>query len=171
MLSDCGCVELCAFACTHTDTHTHTHTHTHTNTLTHIQLTTVCFINSSLKTQPESDCRQELTNFLDKFKSARLSSPSTNTPNVLSHVPLDNLQSTTNIKTKILSSLRPNFVFSGHIHHEKYTIHSTVPEGRRNSLPNDKKLEGFTHEITVPTCSYCMGQRQMGVGAAVVGEF
>ena len=31
--------------------------------------------------------------------------------------------------------------------------------------------ESIVHEITVPTCSYRMGERYMGVGAAVLSKF
>lgn len=62
------------------------------------------------------------------------------------------------IRTKILLSLRPSVVVCGHDHHEGYTQHSM--------------MEGLTaHEIMVPTCSYRMGEANMGIGTAVISEY
>lgn len=61
------------------------------------------------------------------------------------------------IQTKILHTLTPDMVVSGHVHHEAYTRYHL-----------DK---GDVHEITVPTCSYRMGKRNMGIGTAVISKF
>lgn len=60
--------------------------------------------------------------------------------------------------------LEPSYILSGHIHHEDYNTHVIWESEKEDSV---RKL---THEITVPTCSYRMGQQYMGVGVAVIGK-
>ena len=58
--------------------------------------------------------------------------------------------------------LEPSYILSGHIHYESYNTHAYW---------ESEKVKKLTHEITVPTCSYRMGQQHMGAGVAVIGEF
>ena len=64
-------------------------------------------------------------------------------------------------RLEILSSIAPDYVFSGHIHVATET-----------ALPYNMGLDLRTVaiEITVPTCSYRMGVAHMGIGMIVVGE-
>ena len=100
-----------------------------------------------------------------------MQSPSTILTVVVSHVPLNLLHRSrtvshdnnyVDIKTKILLSLRPGIVISGHVHHQEYTLHSLEYGGGSQVIAN---------EITVPTCSYRMGEKQMGVGTAIISMY
>ena len=139
------------------------------------QLTTVCYINSHLQTTSEKKCRFDLEHFLTH--------QTISTPHpydiIFSHVPLDYLSpatytnglSTVNIKTKILSSLHGmRFIFSGHIHHSLFSTHSR-PLSTGHVWSHRLAKDSVVHEITVPTCSYRMGERYMGVGAAILSKF
>ena len=66
------------------------------------------------------------------------------------------------MKQKLLK-MDLNYIMSGHIHKEYYETHVMWDSNGR-----DMKL---THEITVPTCNYRMGEKHMGVGVAIIGEF
>lgn len=149
------------------------------------QLTTVCYLNDHPSTNSESKCRYDLDEFLLQISSTnhQFMQPSV----VFSHVPLDHLSSASqgaNVKSRILSSLvGTTFIFSGHIHHMMYNHHnvkvhaSLTPLSIRRGLDNElppTELANTRHtayEITVPTCSYRMGERHMGVGAALLSEF
>ncbi len=85
---------------------------------------------------------------------------------MISHVPLNKLfesnhfthdNNVVDIRTKILLTIEPDVVISGHVHREMYTQHR---------LDNKE-----VYEITVPTCSYRMGKRNMGIGSAVISKF
>jgi len=62
------------------------------------------------------------------------------------------------IKTKILLTLKPDIVLSGHIHHEEYTSHAS------------NWGDILVNEITVPTCSYRMGEAYSGVGLMTISK-
>ena len=47
------------------------------------------------------------------------------------------------------------------MHHQEYTLHSLEYVGGSQVIAN---------EITVPTCSYRMGEKHMGVGTAVISK-
>ena len=65
-------------------------------------------------------------------------------------------------KSECLSSLKPDYLFSGHAHHVGYTRHTyRTLDGR----------EREAEERCVPTSSYRMGETHMGAGAIVVGDF
>ncbi len=115
------------------------------------------------------ECQKNLVHFLDTYtrkkelKSTNFEPPLTI---LISHVPLNELSKSAHftynnkavdIRTKILLTLVPDVVVSGHVHHEVYTHHRL------------DKME--VHEITVPTCSYRMGELSMGVGTAVISKF
>jgi len=59
-----------------------------------------------------------------------------------------------------------DYVVSGHIHHQSYASYPVWGESWRKPT-----LTKITHEITVPTCSYRMGEAYPGAGALVVGQF
>ena len=64
-------------------------------------------------------------------------------------------------QSSILSSLSPDYIFSGHTHHTSSSSHSyTTVDGR----------ERLGTEWVVPTCSYRMGESHMGTGAIFIGE-
>ena len=65
-----------------------------------------------------------------------------------------------------------DYVISGHIHHENYTthVHRVYDEGMDGTVEKRARVLKLTHEITVPTCSYRMGEAHPGVGAMVIGE-
>ena len=137
----------------------------------------MCYINSHLRTTSEKKCRHDLDHFLTHGTT------SAHHPYdiIFSHVPLNYLSpssytnglSTVNIKTKILSSLNgTRFVFSGHIHHAMFSTHSSSrPPGIGRVWSHRLVRDSIVHEITVPTCSYRMGERYMGVGAAILSKF
>ena len=131
-----------------------------------VQITTTCFLRPP-STRAEVDCRDNLVQFLDTSSQHPLkTSASSNHLTILvTHVPLNKLSKSiqfsyngrsVDIRTKILLTLRPGVVVSGHIHHEEYTQH--------------RLEEWMVSEITVPTCSYRMGELSMGVGTAVVSK-
>ena len=135
----------------------------------------MCYIDGYLKTTTEKRCRFDLEHFLTKTLNSSLHPP----PDVaFSHVPLNYLSPAThtngfptvNIKSKILSSLTgTNFIFSGHLHHSIYGSHHR-PVGGGRVWSHRAARDDVVHEITVPTCSYRMGERYMGVGAAVFSK-
>ena len=45
------------------------------------------------------------------------------------------------------------------------------PTGRGQVWTHGLAKDRVVHEITVPTCNYRMGERYMGVGAAVLSKF
>ena len=145
----------------------------------------MCYLNNHSSTTSENKCRYDLDEFLHQISSTNHQSmpPSV----VFSHVPLDHLSpvsQTANVKSRILSSLvGTNFIFSGHIHHMMYSSHNlktytspsplSVHRGLDHELPPAEltNVRHTTYEITVPTCSYRMGERHMGVGAALLSKF
>ena len=121
------------------------------------QLNTVSYIHIFPKNSIETQAREQLNNFLASMKQNQTATKhGKRLTFFFSHVPLDELHGY-NLKKKILNSLRPNYIFSGHVHHTMYTTH-TYAEGK------------VAKEFTVPTCSYRMGQARMGVGAVVIGK-
>ena len=132
------------------------------------QLTTVCYINAHPRSQRESECRSELEDFLRQGITSTRPQPDV----AFSHVPLDELSPVANLKSRLLSSLvGVRFIFSGHIHHQKYSSHSTPAPVKNHDVAGTNLMGRVVHEITVPTCSYRMGEVFMGVGAAVLSEF
>ena len=138
----------------------------------------MCYINSHLQTTSEKKCRHDL----DQFLTHETTSAHHPYDIIFSHVPLNDLSpatytnglSTVNIKTKILSSLNgTHFIFSGHIHHTMFSTHSSSTPSVSTGRVWSHRLarDSIVHEITVPTCSYRMGERYMGVGAAILSKF
>ena len=88
---------------------------------------------------------------------------------LLTHVPL---QCTVGLKQQILASIAPDVVFSGHTHHVASQRHK-LPVGTGTARPSSGGGGGNgsreSVEYTVPTCSYRMGEMNMGVGAATIG--
>ena len=131
------------------------HACTFCNSLLNSQLNTVSHIHRRPVNSIETQARQQLYNFVASIKQ-NLSQHMYKDPIIaFSHVPLNELHSPI-LKFKILLSLRPDFIFSGHVHHAMYTAHSYA-NGR------------VAKEFTIPTCSYRMGEARMGVGAVVIG--
>ena len=139
------------------------------------QLTTVCYLNNILKTTSEKKCQHDLDEFLKHTTNSNLRSSEI----LFSHVPLNYLSpathtngpSTVNVKSRILSSLAgAHFIFSGHIHHTMYSKHG-LPMNNGHVWSHGLVKDNIVHEITVPTCSYRMGERYMGVGGAVLSKF
>ena len=145
----------------------------------------MCYLNDHPSTNSENKCRHDLDKFLRQTSSANHQSMQ---PNVLfSHVPLDHLSQASqraNVKSRILSSLvGTSFIFSGHIHHMKYSSHNVKGYASPSPLSIHRGLDHeltpaelantrhTVYEITVPTCSYRMGERHMGVGAALLSKF
>lgn len=128
-----------------------------------IQLTTVCYINEIPRTQTERDCRKDFELYLErnKEKFQRGKVPRL----VLSHVPLhSNYNKRFHGLREMVLGAEPSFIFSGHIHHQSYSTHIIWDEGKRGS-----SVRRLAHEITVPTCSYRMGEQYIGVGVAIIG--
>ena len=133
----------------------------------------MCYINNHLQTTSEKKCRHDLEHFLTHRNLRPYDI-------VFSHVPLKYLSpatytnglSTVSIKSKILSSLNgTRFIFSGHIHHSLFSTHSSRSLNTGRVWSHRLARDGMVHEITVPTCSYRMGERYMGVGAAILSKF
>ena len=124
----------------------------------------MCFINGRPKTEAEEFCRKDLRLAIEVSKNAFLKSKKTKI--ALSHIPFHrnrvNSRSKDLLKGDVLS-LELDFIFSGHIHHEAYSTHA---------LRDDESIRSrrLTHEITIPTCSYRMGETHQGVGVAIIGE-
>ena len=129
------------------------HTCMFCNSLLNSQLNTVSHIHRRPVNSIETQARQQLYNFIASIKQNL--SQHKDPIIAFSHVPLNELHSPI-LKFKILLSLRPDFIFSGHVHHAMYTAHSYA-NGR------------VAKEFTIPTCSYRMGEARMGVGAVVIG--
>lgn len=148
----------------------------------------MCYINNYPKTTSEENCRSTLDTFLKH--STNTSQPALQV--VFSHVPLNKLSPASNtngpsmvsVKSRILSSLHgARYVFSGHIHHTMYNRHdvdmsqTTTEAGSHRVMSHGLPQSEYgnarhpVHEITVPTCSYRMGEKHMGIGAAVLSEF
>lgn len=129
-----------------------------------LQLTTVCFINGNPRTQAEKKCREDLELYVAKNKATFQGSHAPRL--VLSHIPLH--QTHTNhhhfVRNEVLE-VEPSYIFSGHIHHESYSSH-VIWDKRGRSL-----VRRLAHEITVPTCSYRMGEQFMGAGVAVISKY
>ncbi|KAF0302578.1 uncharacterized protein FJT64_025320 [Amphibalanus amphitrite] len=92
---------------------------------------------------------------------------------MLSHFPLT--ASVSAVNHEALRRLRINLIFSAHSHtsfvgiRRKETGHSLRMEGLNSPALESINLEDDnTVEIVVPTCSYRMGVRTMGYGAAVI---
>ena len=130
----------------------------------HLQLTTVCYINEIPRTQAERMCRKDLDLYLDKNKKSLCAEKAPKV--VLSHVPL-HIASTRHFHQlrEMVLEIQPNYIFSGHIHHESYSTHIMWEEGKRG-----RSVKKLAHEITVPTCSYRMGEMSIGAGVAVIGK-
>jgi hypothetical protein len=129
-----------------------------------MQFTTVCYINEIHRTQAERSCRNDLKLYLSLNKESFQKSKAPKL--VLSHVPLHlTFNNRFHRLREMVLEAEPSYIFSGHIHHQGYSTHVIWEEGERgNSI---KKL---AHEITVPTCSYRMGEQFIGAGVAVIGE-
>ena len=143
------------------------------NSLCFLQLTTSCFINHVPRTKAENDCKIELADFINSLEATRSmqknSQPSQNAsvlPRIaFSHVPELPLGSSM-LWTSVKLQEKFDYVVSGHIHHQRYS--SRPIWGSSWKKPT---LTSITHEITVPTCSYRMGEVYPGAGALVVGQF
>lgn len=81
---------------------------------------------------------------------------------ILSHVPYTDGN---HVLRNYMLSVEPSYIFSGHIHHENYKTHTIWKTGRETLVMK------LAHEITVPTCSYRMGEKYMGVGLVVFGKY
>ena len=145
----------------------------------------MCYLNNYPRSTSEIKCRYELDEFLRQLET---STDQVKYPDVVfSHAPLDYLSQTpsvssSSLKSRILSTLGgTQFILSGHTHRTKYTSHRAKsvhfpPLNDVHSVNHDllqDKLVKASHnvyEITVPTCSYRMGERHMGVGATVLSE-
>lgn len=129
-----------------------------------MQFTTVCYINEIPRTQAERTCREDFELFLSRNKKAFQKS---NAPKlVLSHIPLHlRYNSRFHRLREMVLEVEPNYIFSGHVHHQGYSTHIIWEEGERGH-----SIQKLAHEITVPTCSYRMGEQFIGVGVAVIGE-
>ena len=123
------------------------------------QLNTVCHIRSHGRNSVESQAKLQLDTFLQQFSNNTSLWQETRATILLSHVPLKELPNYT-LRDRIVQSLRPHYVFSGHVHHSDHQLHS------RGSQHSGRPVE----EFTVPTCSYRMGQMYMGVGVATIGK-
>lgn len=86
----------------------------------------------------------------------------------LSHVPLQNML----YSKRLVLDIGFDYIISGHIHHENYASHLVrdVPTHGEKIRQMTHKVLQVTHEITVPTCSYRMGEAYPGVGAMVIGK-
>lgn len=96
----------------------------------------------------------------------------------LSHIPL--LTGGGNLIRSTIKQVDPHVIFSGHWHESRISFY---PSTRRNLLEYQDtnavryfdlwSLKWHQHtylEITVPTASYRMGKRQMGLGYAMFGK-
>lgn len=86
---------------------------------------------------------------------------------VFSHVPLQDVSA--ELRVAVLEQVAPDYIISGHIHHESYSTHRVNTAGGGGGGGGGVSVR-VAQEITVPTCSYRMGESHMGVGAAVIGE-
>ncbi len=126
------------------------------------QLCTVCFINEQPRTEIENLCRRDLQLAIEVNKNEFLKSERTKV--ALSHVPFHHVfKYYRNRLIADILSLELDYIFSGHIHYEAYSTHVM-----RDTVTH-KKTKRLTHEITIPTCSYRMGEMHLGVGVAVIG--
>lgn len=81
---------------------------------------------------------------------------------------------------QVLKELRPNIIFSAHDHKSLHTSVNTVSKSENNFIEalmppygpvwKFPLLDTIVHEVMVPTCSYRMGTKDMGYGAAIIGE-
>jgi hypothetical protein len=125
--------------------------------VTIVKLNTVTFIHDRPANQEEVQIREETTSFLSSVSESTARGLLRRPVLVFSHVPLSDLP--TAVTSSILSSLSPDYIFSGHIHHTSFTSHSyTTVDGR----------ERRGREWVVPTCSYRMGESHMGTGAIFI---
>lgn len=93
----------------------------------------------------------------------------------LSHMPL--LIGGGSLVRNTLNQLDPHVIFSGHWHESRISVYPSArslryqePNVVRHFDLNALKWEQHSYlEITVPTASYRMGKRQMGLGYAVFG--
>ena len=110
------------------------------------------------------NCRKKLDSYISEHREALLAREAPRI--VLSHIPLH--QTRRNhyhlLREKVLR-VQPNYIFSGHIHHQSYSTHVLW-----DSSAKEKSIKWLSDEITVPTCSYRMGEQHMGVGVAVIGK-
>uniref|UniRef100_A0A1S4J383 Calcineurin-like phosphoesterase domain-containing protein n=1 Tax=Culex quinquefasciatus TaxID=7176 RepID=A0A1S4J383_CULQU len=100
----------------------------------------------------------------------------------LSHMPV--LSAASTFTYEAIGKLKPNVIFSGHLHHSRYVrIHRKhLRAATYKPLSDDKKTAYKVHnfdlhyhqdtqellEIIVPTCSYRMGVPDIGYGFAVI---
>lgn len=78
---------------------------------------------------------------------------------------------------QVNSKLQPNVYFCAHEHKSKYITHNknliyieTTEFGDGDPPLEIIFKEDIKYEIFVPTCSYRMGTRKIGYGAAIIGE-
>lgn len=107
----------------------------------------------------ESQAKLQLDTFLQQYSKNTSLQQEPKATILLSHVPLNELPNYA-LRDEIVQTLRPHYVFSGHVHHSDHQLHS----------PGNQHRGSPVEEFTVPTCSYRMGQMYMGVGAATVGK-
>ena len=110
-------------------------------------------------TQAEAQCKKELREFVTERATSfqGIGSPKI----VLSHIPMREARANYHALKGEVLKVEPDYILSGHTHHQSYISHTVWErEGAVNRL---------THEITVPTCSYRMGEEYMGAGVAVIG--
>ncbi len=130
-----------------------------------MQINTVSLIHRTPASVVEFRSRKELNHFLQTHPQATTAidtAPEQPTTIVLSHIPLNEIHDAS-MESEILSFLSPDLVLSGHTHHCNSTVHSYHPR-------EDGVSRRSVMEATVPTCSYRMGERHMGVGVVTVGE-
>ena len=124
----------------------------------------MCYINEIPRTHAERACRKDFELFLARNKEAFQKSKAPRL--VLSHIPLHLTYNNRfhQLREMVLEA-EPNYIFSGHVHHQGYSPHIIWEEGERG-----RSIRRLAHEITVPTCSYRMGEQFIGVGVAIIGE-
>lgn len=93
----------------------------------------------------------------------------------LSHMPL--LVGRGSLVRTTLKQLDPHVIFSGHWHESRISLYPSARSLKHQQMNSErhydlKALKRDQHsylEITVPTASYRMGTRNMGLGYAVIG--
>ncbi len=128
-------------------------------------MNTVCLIHSSPAGAVESAARQDLKRFLQNVPSGNQADAVPLATVVLSHIPLNDIHGAV-LKAELLSAVSPSLVLSGHTHHP-----ATVAHGYSRQEGGAKAREETVMEVTVPTCSYRMGEVHMGVGVVTIGKW
>lgn len=108
-------------------------------------------------------CREDLDSYISEHSETLLARRAPRI--VLSHIPLHRTHTNRHhlLREKVLR-IYPNYIFSGHIHHQSYSTHVLWDQNDEG-----ESVKRLSNEITVPTCSYRMGEQYMGVGVAVIG--